>query len=294
MEERKGTKVSFVTAILLFLLILAIVGFAICCVGMQKKCREEKIALQLEVEDIKKEVEVLAEEKKEKENIEQGEIEQGKYSKISLSDIEKESINEKLRTYITLPLRQITNIEYGKNFQYNVNLLKEASNKHYIVIHTMMKEIGGEFNQTNIDGEEVTGATAISVDKVNEYYTKIFGQKMNEQELLNSNSPYEPKIKDGMLYGSYPTGFGINPFELKAKTLEKNNTTGEYILKIDVLMKILKKENDYTTFDENVTMKYGEPNVLIWPEEYNYATLEIQYKEDTNGNNQLISLMFIK
>lgn len=68
MEERKGTKVSFVTAILFFLVILAIVGFAICCVGMQKKCREEKIALQLEVEDIKKEVEVLEEKEVEKED----------------------------------------------------------------------------------------------------------------------------------------------------------------------------------------------------------------------------------
>ena len=59
-------------------------------------------------------------------------------------------------------------------------------------------------------------------------------------------------------------------------------------------MKILKNNKDYTEFDEDVTLKYGNPSVLTWPEEYNYAMLEIQYKKDEMGNYQLESLMFLR
>ena len=145
-----------------------------------------------------------------------------KTEEITCSDTEKAEINRKLSDYITIPLRSITDIEYGKDIQYKVNLISKEKNKYYVVLNAMMKEIGEEFKQIDINGQEVTGGAAISVDKVNEYYKKIFGQNVNQQELLNSGIPYDLKIKDGILYGSYPTGLGINPFELKVKTIDGN------------------------------------------------------------------------
>ena len=179
----------------------------------------------------------------------------------------------------------------SKDFIYNKNFLNEEKNKYYIVLNTMQKEILNEFNQFNDNGEI---ETSISVNKVNEYYNKIFGINLNEEKLLNANTSYNLRIKDGMLYGSYDTGWGINPFELKAKKLVKNNETNIYTLTAEVLMKIKEYHADFTEFDDDVTIKYGNPEVLTWPEEYEYAELEIQYKKDSEGNNKLVSMSFVK
>ena len=274
MGEKEKIKVSLTTVILLFLVFFLIVAMA----GMYlyyNYVKNAKDQTNTTVESIEDETVNTQE----------------KTTEISLSDSEKIDINKKLGEYITLPLRQITDITRSKDFIYNKNFLNEEKNKYYIVLNIMQKEILNEFNQFNNNGEI---ETSISVNKVNEYYNKIFGINLNEEKLLNANTSYNLRIKDGMLYGSYDTGWGINPFELKAKKLVKNNETDIYTLTADVLMKIKEYHADFTEFDDDVTIKYGNPEVLTWPEEYEYAELEIQYKKDSEGKNQLISMSFVK
>ena len=274
MGEKEKIKVSLTTVILLFLVFFLIVAMA----GMYlyyNYVKNAKDQTNTTVESIEDETVKTQE----------------KTTEISLSDSEKIDINKKLGEYITLPLRQITDITRSKDFIYNKNFLNEEKNKYYIVLNIMQKEILNEFNQFNNNGEI---ETSISVNKVNEYYNKIFGINLNEEKLLNANTSYNLRIKDGMLYGSYDTGWGINPFELKAKKLVKNNETNIYTLTAEVLMKIKEYHADFTEFDDDVTIKYGNPEVLTWPEEYEYAELEIQYKKDSEGKNQLISMSFVK
>lgn len=288
MEERKGTKVTLTTGVLFFLVIVIIIGIALVYIGLTEKHNTEKAEMQEKLNELQGQV---AELEKEKDN--KTENSEKENTIISLSDQEKININEELRNYIVLPLRQITDVENCEEIKYNVNLISSEENKYFIVLSTMKEEIPMEFKAINVEGENVTGAASISLDRINEYYKKIFGCDMNKQELINSNIPYGVQIKDGMLYGSYPTGWGINPFELKVESILKDNKTGVYNLNAKVIMKIINQTTGDIGFDENVAFKYGEPNCLTWPDEYNYANLEIQYKKDKNGNNQLVSLMFV-
>lgn len=208
---------------------------------------------------------------------------------ITLSDKDKIKINKEIKEKLILALRKIANIQ-NVDLIYNTNLLNDEIHKFYIVWCIMEQDAT---IAKNFKSDDATGKVSIDKELVNTYYNKIFNSDMNEG-VLQTNSAFPITIRNNILYVPMETGYGINPFELKANNLKFNNNTKIYTLTLDFLMEVKKEKNYYKEFNEDVSIKYGDANVLEWPINLNYAKLIMEYKKDTENNYQLISLMFVK
>lgn len=210
---------------------------------------------------------------------------------ISLSNTEKVSINKKLSEQLLYALRAITNDEIDK-MEYNVDLLKSKENKAQMLWYAMKAE-GVNFSEYNKDGEAESGRATIDIATVKEYYNKIFEHTTEQefQELLNVYSKFGYfTVTDEKIYGAFPTGWGIDTFELKINSINLDTLTNKYTAVIDVLRPKNSNEDELN----DMIVKYSKNDVLEWPNELNYAKLNIEYNKDSNGNYKLISLMLTK
>ena len=217
-----------------------------------------------------------------------------KIEEIKLSDNQKSSINKELRNSFILSLREITNFEQN-DLTFNKNLLNEIENRYYITWYAMLEDtaLDSEFVEGLLeDGTYASGGFAIKKSFLENYYYDIFNEKLNENELLKGDYSCLLSIKNDMLYSSAPTGWGIDPFVLKANKLELNNETKTYTLYVDFLTAV--KSGTNREIDYDTLMGVLQPETLTWNNSLNYATLKIEYQKDNANNYTLQSLVFEK
>ena len=217
-----------------------------------------------------------------------------KIQEIKLSENEKININKELRESFILSLREITNFEQN-DLTFNKNLLNEIENRYYITWYTMLEDtaLDSEFVEGLLeDGTYASGGFAIKKSFLKNYYYDIFNEKLDENELLKGDYSCLLSIKNDMLYSSAPTGWGIDPFVLKANKLELNNETKTYMLYVDFLTAV--KSGTNREIDYDTLMGVLQPETLTWNNSLNYATLKIEYQKDNANNYTLQSLVFEK
>lgn len=283
MEEKKPIKVRLSTVVyLVIILVLAIALGVVYYLGFVKDDKSNNMLSTGEVVE-KNDISINTQNPEPNNNVEEESI-----KLIELSDKEKIKINKQLKENLHVILRTITN-DGAENMEKNIDLLNNKENKAQVLWYSMKFEDAEFYNNEEL----ATGEAIIDVDTAKKYYNKIF-DKTSEKDFQDLVEAYNDvdyfSVKDNKIYGGFPTGWGISPYELKINMVEFNSSTDNYKAIVDVL----KPDNDNEDELINMINKYSNENVLEWPEELNYAKMEIEYKKEEDGNYKLISLMFVK
>lgn len=211
-----------------------------------------------------------------------------------LSDKEKVNINEKL-VLLEDTVFDMTGIDYN-DFVYDTDYLQNDLIKYVLVWETMLSDqtLHDEFQwDINSSGEEETGSVAIKTSILKEYYKKIIGKEMNEQDIvaaekehtsIRKNLPFAGvEFVGDMTYGSHVTGRFRTPFVLKVKSLTYDATTNNYSLLIDFLAK-RETGNEHNSLIFEEIENYTDSSIISYPKEMVYSTIEIKYEKGEEGN----------
>ena len=127
-----------------------------------------------------------------------------------------------------------------------------------------------------------TGSLDVNVSDFIKEYKDIYNEVITENDISK-----EYTIKNGVIYGSYTTGF-IQEFALKAEEINKLEN-GNYQLKISLIAAL--DENGNSNLD--TIEKYKSNEVLSYPENVKYGNLLIEYNK-SNNVNYLVNITFEK
>lgn len=192
----------------------------------------------------------------------------------TLTNEGKTNINEKLKNLI-YPLwnvidRPDTEVQYGKN------ILSGVEEKFRFAWRAIYKDSTYDRykDHYNAEGELVTGALSVETETFKEYYKKMYGENLDETELLKTKTGSEITIKNGKIYWSVVTNWSNEEptLEVDSMNYDKNNNT--YIL------------------IANYKVEYDAEAGLRGP--LDNCKLTIKYQKDDNQNYTLKSIEAIK
>ncbi len=116
-------------------------------------------------------------------------------------------------------------------------------------------------SDTDINGEEVTGAKAVPLSLLKQYYRNIFGEELATAEKYSSGEYGEYVVKDDMVYGAFWSGWNSTGTLLRFVSVYQS-VNNEYTLIADVItgedteMEYrISGSNDYKQSDVNYQLK---------------------------------------
>lgn len=225
------------------------------------------------------------------------------YDKAKNSDLSKPSNNEKTEDKTQIKTED-KNIVLSESDKINDNKKLEQIIKPLLTV--MPESMNDLKNKTNLIGSKKdkmkflweliliddsinkdkdsreTGSFDVNVSDFIKEYKDIYNEVITENDISK-----EYTIKNGVIYGSYTTGF-IQEFVLKAEEINKLEN-GNYQLKISLIAAL--DENGNSNLD--TIEKYKSNEVLSYPENVKYGNLLIEYNK-SNNVNYLVNITFEK
>lgn len=225
------------------------------------------------------------------------------YDKAKNSDLSKPSNNEKTEDKTQIETEN-KNIVLSESDKINDNKKLEQIIKPLLTV--MPESMNDLKNKTNLIGSKKdkmnflwelilnndsinkdkdsreTGSLDVNVSDFIKEYKDIYNEVITEDDISK-----EYTIKNGVVYGSYTTGF-VQEFVLKAEEINKLEN-GNYQLKISLLAAL--DENGNSNMD--IIEKYKSNEVLSYPENVKYGNLLIEYNK-SNNVNYLVNITFEK
>ena len=195
---------------------------------------------------------------------------------IVLSESDKINDNKKLEQIIK-PLLTVMP-ESMNDLKNKTNLIGSKKDKMKFLWELIL--IDDSINKDK-DSRE-TGSLDVNVSDFIKEYKDIYNEVITENDISK-----EYTIKNGVIYGSYTTGF-IQEFVLKAEEINKLEN-GNYQLKISLIAAL--DENGNSNLD--TIEKYKSNEVLSYPENVKYGNLLIEYNK-SNNVNYLVNITFEK
>ena len=195
---------------------------------------------------------------------------------IILSESDKTNDNKKLEQIIK-PLLTVMP-ESMNDLKNKTNLIGSKKDKMKFLWELIL--IDDSINKDK-DSRE-TGSLDVNVSDFIKEYKDIYNEVITENDISK-----EYTIKNGVVYGSYTTGF-IQEFALKAEEINKLEN-GNYQLKISLIAAL--DENGNSNLD--TIEKYKSNEVLSYPENVKYGNLLIEYNK-SNNVNYLVNITFEK
>lgn len=195
---------------------------------------------------------------------------------IILSESDKINDNKKLEQIIK-PLLTVMP-ESMNDLKNKTNLIGSKKDKMKFLWELIL--IDDSINKDK-DSRE-TGSLDVNVSDFIKEYKDIYNEVITENDISK-----EYTIKNGVIYGSYTTGF-IQEFVLKAEEINKLEN-GNYQLKISLIAAL--DENGNSNLD--IIEKYKSNEVLSYPENVKYGNLLIEYNK-SNNVNYLVNITFEK
>lgn len=221
MEEIQGKKKgNGVLIVLLILVICCLAGYIVYDKVISKDNKEET-----PVEEIKKE-----------------EDEQVKEPEPEVVSFNREEVNEKLVQFEMAYMYTFGDDRLPDNIVYDQELLHGNKQRMFDFVwkYSNLLKVEDVKYHVTADGQEVTGAYAISMNAYSNLYQKILGEEFDGNYSVSDK--YQFELKDNYIYGGLYTGVGLDGMVLKINSCTKLLDT--YNVVIDVLYFDTDKEID--------------------------------------------------
>ena len=175
--------------------------------------------------------------------------------------LDKEEVNEKLMQFEMAYMYTFGDDRLPDNIVYDQELLHGNKQRmfDFVWIYSNLLRVEDVKYHVTADGQEVTGAYAISMNAYSNLYQKILGEEFDGNYSVSDK--YQFELKDNYIYGGLYTGVGIDSIVLKIKSCDKQLDT--YKVVIDVLYFDIDNELDLMNeLSKSDTTEYDDEYVF--------------------------------